>query len=375
MHPYPKSRLFLTTSLGALLIMGPIAAGAQTAPTSLTDATMTPNGIQDAKQATKPVSSSLRADAAAGLALGLPAGQTPSDGSLQTDLPSSSPAKTNLEPSSSAQTAAAAAPQPPDGTQSSGGQIQSADGPIQTAQPSPAEKTQYQKAQEEVQEQEKQRVAGIVPNFNVTYHQDAVPLSPGQKMSLALHSSLDPFSFASAFLEAGYHEVDNDLVGFPWGAKGYFERSGVAYLDTVDGTILSNGLVPILFHQDPRYFRLGYGPTGPRVWRAISSSFIAKSDRSGRWQPNYGNLLGNLAAGGISNLYYPPGNTGISLTMTTFAIQIAEGIGGSLFEEFWPDISRKLLHRDPTHGLDAQAKADYQAKQALKQQPEQKQIP
>ena len=35
-------------------------------------------------------------------------------------------------------------------------------------------------------------------------------------------------------------------------------------------------------------------------------------------------------------------------------IVTAEGAIGSLFQEFWPDISRKLLHRDPTHGLDAQ---------------------
>ena len=33
----------------------------------------------------------------------------------------------------------------------------------------------------------------------------------------------------------------------------------------------------------------------------------------------------------------------------------AEGGAGSIFQEFWPDISRKLFHKDPTHGLDAQA--------------------
>jgi hypothetical protein len=43
-------------------------------------------------------------------------------------------------------------------------------------------------------------------------------------------------------------------------------------------------------------------------------------------------------------------------------IVTAEGGIGSIFQEFWPDISRKLLHRDPTHGLDAQARAADQAK-------------
>ena len=240
-----------------------------------------------------------------------------------------------------------------------------------SSNPPAAQESQHQRAAEQLKEEEKQRVVGIVPTFNVTYRQDAVPLSPGQKMDLALHSTLDIFTFASAFAEAGYYEVDDDLVGFSWGAKGYFERTGAAYLDTADGTILSTGVVPILFRQDPRYFRLGYGPKWHRTWYALASSFIAKGNRSGKWEPNYGNLLGNLAAGGVSNLYYPPGNTSVGLTMTNFAIQIAEGMAGAVFEEFWPDISRKLLHRDPTHGLDAGREAEYETNEGLKQDPQQ----
>jgi hypothetical protein len=46
--------------------------------------------------------------------------------------------------------------------------------------------------------------------------------------------------------------------------------------------------------------------------------------------------------------------------------------GGGIFQEFWPDISRKVLHRDPTHGLDAQLRTEHaaekQAKKAALQQ-------
>jgi hypothetical protein len=35
----------------------------------------------------------------------------------------------------------------------------------------------------------------------------------------------------------------------------------------------------------------------------------------------------------------------------------AQGALGSIFHEFWPDFSRKFFHRDPTHGLDAEAAA------------------
>jgi len=47
----------------------------------------------------------------------------------------------------------------------------------------------------------------------------------------------------------------------------------------------------------------------------------------------------------------------------------AEGGAGSIFQEFWPDISRKFLHKDPTHGLDAEARAaDKAAKEAKQKQ-------
>jgi hypothetical protein len=245
----------------------------------------------------------------------------------------------------------------------------------------PGEKSQREKAEEEVKEQEHQRVEGIIPTFNLTYHHDAVPLSPKQKFELAFRSTIDPFTIASAFVTAGYHEAADDISGFSWGVKGYGERVGAAYLDTFDGTILSTAVVPIIVRQDPRYFRLGYGTVKHRVFYAMASCVIAKNDYNGKWGFNYGNVVGNLAAGALSNLYYPGGNSGFGLTVTTTMIQIAEGAGGSVFNEFWPDLSRRFLHKDPTNGLDAQARAQdaaekearKDAKERQKQQQEQPQ--
>jgi len=214
------------------------------------------------------------------------------------------------------------------------------------------QKSKYQKAEEQIREQEKQRVLGLVPSFNVSYRTDAVSLTGGQKMRLAFHTTRDPFIIGSAFLVAGYHEALNDLSGFSWGPKGYMERVGVVYLDTFDGTMIGNGVLPALLHQDPRYFRMGYGSTMHRIKYSLSTSVIARHDNTGKREPNYSNVLGNLAAGGISNLYYP-GNHGVGLTISNGMIQTAEGAVGSLFQEFWPDISRKFLHKDPTHGHDA----------------------
>jgi hypothetical protein len=222
---------------------------------------------------------------------------------------------------------------------------------------------QHQKAEEQIKEQEKQRVMGVVPSFNVSYRNDAVSLSGWQKMRLAFHSSTDPVTFGTSFVIAGYHEVANDLTGFRWGIKGYGERAGAAYLDSFNGTMIGNGVLPALLHQDPRFFRMGHGKTSRRMLYAAVTALVCKHDNTGKWEPNYSNVGGNIIAGAISNLYYPSQNEGWGQTISNGMIVTAEGGIGSLFQEFWPDISRRVLHRDPTHGLDAQAAQDAQKKQ------------
>jgi hypothetical protein len=187
-------------------------------------------------------------------------------------------------------------------------------------------------------------------------------------MRLAFRSAIDPFSFAAASLVAGYHEVDNDYPGFGWGAEGFGKRAGAAYLDTFDGDLLGNGVLPAIFHQDPRYFRLGYGSFTHRLLYALATSYICKHDNTRKWEPNYSNVLGNIAAGALSNLYYPSQNAGWGQTISNGFIVTTEGTVGGVFQEFWPDVSRKLLHRDPTHGLDAQARAADAARKKAKRE-------
>jgi hypothetical protein len=223
---------------------------------------------------------------------------------------------------------------------------------------SASEKSQREKAAEQIKEQEHQRVLGIVPAFNISYRSDAVSLTRTQKLSLALHSAVDPVTFAGAFVVAGYHEVRDDNTGFGWGAEGYGKRSGAAYLDSFDGTMIGNGILPALLHQDPRYFRLGHGTFTHRLLYSLATNVICKHDNTGKWEPNYSNVLGNIASGGISNLYYPSSDSGIGQTFSNGFVVTAEGGFGSIFQEFWPDVARKFLHRDPTRGLDAEMRAD-----------------
>lgn len=253
------------------------------------------------------------------------------------------------------------------GDSQNGGAAQGSSSSQAAAQQPDAAKSQHEKADEQIKEQEKQRVVGVVPQFNISYRSDAVSMTAGQKMRLALRSQVDPVAFAVPFVVAGYREALDDDKGFGWGIEGYGKRTGAAYLDAFDGNIIGNGILPSILHQDPRYFRLGHGTITHRLLYSLATNVICKHDNTHKWEPNYSNVGGNIISGAISNLYYPPSNSGVGQAFTNGFIVTAEGGLGSIFDEFWPDVSRKVLHRDPTHGLDAQARAADQVKKEADQ--------
>ncbi len=295
----------------------------------------------------------------------LPDAPTPQIGLAAVD-PQSAPSQKSQQPapeSAPPPNSSSSEPQSGDPQGSSSSQQSGSSAQTSTPPPTPQE-SQRQKAAEQIKEQEKQRVVGILPSFNVTYRSDAASMTAGQKIGLAFRSAIDPYQFGIAFVVAGLSEAQDNGTGFGWGPEGYFKRSGAAYLDAFDGAMIGNGFLPALLHQDPRYFRLGHGTFKHRFLYAVATSFICKHDNTGKWEPNYSNVGGNIIAGAISNLYYPSQTAGLGQTIDNGLIVTGEGTFGGVLQEFWPDISRKLFHKDPTHGLDAQARAaDAAAKQ------------
>jgi hypothetical protein len=201
---------------------------------------------------------------------------------------------------------------------------------------------------EQLKAEEKQRIAGLVPNMNTVIGGCSPPLSAAEKWNLVYHSSVNPFVFATAFLAGGADEITGAHNGYGWGPPGYFKRVGAQYADTVTGNVIGNGLLPVVLHQDPRYFQLGAGHSFRlRVWHAAVSNFVCRGD-NGRQQFNTSNIAGNFAAGLVSNLYYPANERGIGLTFESATIVTLEGALGAQFLEFSPelgDLAYRILHR------------------------------
>jgi hypothetical protein len=201
-----------------------------------------------------------------------------------------------------------------------------------------------QVAEDEIKIEEQQRLVGIFPNFYVSYLPDAAPLPSRLKFHLAWKTIVDPFTIVLVAGAAGFEQAENSFSGYGQGAQGYAKRFGAAYANQVSGTFFGGAILPSLFKQDPRYFVRGTGSKKSRLFYALKSTVICKGDNQ-HWQPNYSYVLGDLASGAISNLYYPAQNrNGVGLTFENAFIGIGAGAIGNVFQEFF---SHKLTPHAP----------------------------
>ena len=196
-----------------------------------------------------------------------------------------------------------------------------------------SEELKEQLSEQQVQIAVEQRVWGVFPNFYSSYDWHAPPMKPKQKFQLAFRSMIDPMAFAGAAGVAGAEQYYNVFPGYGGGAPGYFKRFGAAYTNDFSARMLSSGLFATMFHEDPRYFYKGIGSVQSRTMYAISSTFITRNDE-GRLRPNYARVLGVFAAAGLSNLYYPKADRGLSLTLVNGAVETAGNAGTNIVREF-----------------------------------------
>jgi hypothetical protein len=204
--------------------------------------------------------------------------------------------------------------------------------------------SQVEIAQAQLDLEEKQRVLGFLPNYYVSYDHEALPLTTRQKYQLAWRTEIDPMTWFMTGFTAGVEQADNTFAGYGQGTQGYAKRFGANYADGFVGIMLGGAILPSLFKQDPRYFYKGTGSIPSRAAYAIANSVICKGD-NGHWQANYSAIVGGLAAGGVSNLYYPASErSGVEVSFENALIGTAEGALENLFQEF---VVRKLTPRLP----------------------------
>ena len=190
------------------------------------------------------------------------------------------------------------------------------------------------------------RILGIIPNFrSVSVDAKLPPLSPRNKFKLMLQDSFDYSSFIYVGILAGVGQAQNSYPAFHQGATGYGRYYWHSFADNVGGNLMTEAVVPTLTREDPRYYTLGRGGFVRRTGYSISRLFLTRTDANGR-SPNISEIVGNGAAAGIANLYYPSQDRTWTKTGQRWLTQIGLDGASNLIKEYWPFLNSKLFRRE-----------------------------
>ena len=168
-----------------------------------------------------------------------------------------------------------------------------------------------------------------------------IPMTWQQKGYLALHDLTDPANIGTILgISAITIGADSHSAYGP-GMKGFGKIVGVSLLQDTTGQFFGAFAIPVIAHQDPRYFRMPHAPIGKRIVYSISRTVISRSD-TGKSIPNYATLLTYPIAAELDNLYVPGIHTDAASTLT----RIATGYGldpvNNLLTEFLPDVASRV---------------------------------
>lgn len=161
------------------------------------------------------------------------------------------------------------------------------------------------------------------------------------KFLLFVGDTLDPVTFMTAGFNAGIDQAENNDPQFGQGAAGYGKRIAADYADQASGYFFGLFLYPTIFREDPRYYRLGHGGTGHRLFHAVAHIAVAHSDEGGV-MPNYANWFATVSTASLSNVYHPGNRRGFDPTAETVGWAFANQAGFLVLREFWPEIAKKL---------------------------------
>jgi hypothetical protein len=190
------------------------------------------------------------------------------------------------------------------------------------------------------------RIFDVLPNYGFVAGAKALPpLSSGQKFRLATASVFDWAAFPFNGALAGIAQAKNDPDAWGQGWAAYAKRYGTSFADNSIGTYMTTAIFPSLLREDPRYYQMRQGKFSRRSYYAMNRLFVTRTD-SGATRFNYSESIGNAAAAAISNIYHPAEERTAARNAATFGFLILyDGLSNEL-KEFWPDIRRKVLHKD-----------------------------
>ncbi len=163
----------------------------------------------------------------------------------------------------------------------------------------------------------------------------ARPLTASGKMKFVLHEMISPVDLVPALVSAGWGVYFNTDPKYGPDDDAFGQRLAAAAARQTSFRLFSDGLLPIAFREDPRYYRLGHGSVWRRTGYALTRVFVGRTD-SGAMTPNYSAIMGRAMGAALTPAYYPNVSRTAGVVWTTFGTAVAGEMGLDFLREFLP---------------------------------------
>ena len=167
-----------------------------------------------------------------------------------------------------------------------------------------------------------------------------VPITDAERIRWIVDGTIGPRSLAIGVPAAAWQGLFN--TPSEWGQS--WSGFGKRYLEREADVAISNTIeagLGALWGEDPRYIPSGRRRLWPRVRYAIKTTVLAQR-RDGHLAPAWGRYAGNVFNNVIENTWLPPSATTGGQTTIRSVEGLLSRVGGNLWEEFWPDIRKRL---------------------------------
>ncbi len=179
------------------------------------------------------------------------------------------------------------------------------------------------------------RTLVLFPGVDTVKDPDAVlpALTAREKFWIFRRRTVDFSLPVEAVMFAASSQATGYSPDYGAGAQAFAERFGSYAGSIASSSFFTDALLPSLLHQDPRYFRKGRGSTLSRIFYAIKSEAVTRSD-SGGLTLNSSGLLGFGMSTALSNAWYPRRSITFSGTMQRYAVKLGISAALNIMREF-----------------------------------------
>lgn len=168
------------------------------------------------------------------------------------------------------------------------------------------------------------------------------PITAAERLQWVTVSTVGPTSLAAGVISAGWGTLFNNPREYGPHWEGFGQRYGMRLTGISTSNAMEAGL-GALWGEDPRYNRVGDESFGRRVRHIVAMTFMAPNGNGGL-MPAYARYVAIPGNNFLSNTWREPSEATKSRAVFRTGLGFLGRMAGNAFEEFWPDVKRKL-HR------------------------------